>query len=505
VSSRLGGSLALPVILMAYYLTYDLGTTALKIALIDDEGKVCALDVQEYTMAAPAPGWAEMAPERYWQAAVAGTRAVLACAQAAPHQVLAIGLSSQGQTFIPIAADGTAVHPAIVWLDGRAQALAEKWTADGLSPEDFRAATGYPFVPGSLTVFQIGWLARHRPEVVQRTWKYLCLPDYLTFRLTGAPVTDYVTARMSGLFDLRTGTWAPAMLARAGISQEHLPVIQAPGTVAGHLHADSATALGLPAGIPVSTGANDQLAGAIGAGNVIPGIVTATVGTALALVATTPAVPDDPRVCAGRHAFSTTGYAMTFANTSAIIMSWLREVCGQGGIPYADFLTGVEAIPPGSDGVIVLPTFSGLGGTQGAILGLTLRHTRAHLARAVMEACACLLQDCLTPLSAGDSVATLRILGGAARSDCWLKLFADFTGLPVERPECPSAASLGAAMLAAVAIGRFPDLPSAVLAWYRTERTFAPDLSARAAYAAVYARAHEFAARLAEPTVGVQR
>ena len=264
------------------FLAFDLGTTALKTALISGDGEPLAIYSREYTPQAPRPDWAEMTPQEYWQAAVEGTRAVLGRSGASSTSLAGIGFSSQGQTFVPIDLSGRPLYKAIVWMDNRAQEIADQWEAAWLSREEFQSISGYPWIPASLTVFKIGWLARYAPEA-HRASKFLLLPDYLLYCLTGETATDYVTARMSGLFDLGTGDWEPHLLDAAGITRGQLPMVLNPGSVAGRVRPEAAAELGVPAGTPVSVGSNDQMAGAVGAGNVRPGIVTETTGTALAL------------------------------------------------------------------------------------------------------------------------------------------------------------------------------------------------------------------------------
>jgi len=483
------------------FLTFDIGTTALKTALIDDQGRALAVHAAEYTPRAPRPDWAEMDPETYWRSAKEGVQAVLARAGARPSELAAIGFSSQGQTFIPIDAAGRPLHPAIVWVDLRAQEIVDAWAAEWLSAEEYRRSSGYPWLPAGLTVFKVAWLARHAPAA-HAAWKFLCLPDYLIYRLTGEAATDRVMAQFSGFFDLRTGSWSPRLLEAAGITAEQLPNILEPGAVAGRLRPEAAEELGLPAGVSVCVGANDQLAGAVGAGNVRPGIVSETTGTALALVVTTETLWDDQRFLVGRHAVPGHCYALAFTITSAIVLKWFRDLCAPGQ-DYERFLEGVEAVPPGAEGLTVLPHFSGTATptfnphARGAFWGLTLGHTRAHLARAIMESCACMLQECLEPIvERGWQVERVRSLGGAARSDVWLQMKADMLGVPVERPACQDAASLGAAALAAWGVGRYASVAEAAEAWYRPARLFMPDPARFAIYREVYARYRELYRRL---------
>jgi xylulokinase len=185
---------------------------------------------------------------------------------------------------------------------------------------------------------------------------------------------------------------------------------------------------------------------------------------------------------------------MTLATTSAIVLKWFRDLCAPGR-EYDEFLRGVETIPVGCDGLCVLPHFMGTSTpafdprVRGAFVGLTLGHTRAHLARAIMESCACLLEECLGPIiEHGLSVRSVRSLGGAARNDLWLQMKADLLGIVVERPVCADAASLGAAVLAAAGTGRFSSIAEASEAWYRPARLFEPDPARYQIYREVYTR-----------------
>jgi xylulokinase len=482
-----------PKLKQATYLTFDLGTTGLKTALVNHDGRVPMVHTVEYTPRVPRPGWAEMAPDVYWQAAVTGARAVLARTGADPSSVQAIGFSSQAQTFTPLDGAGRPLHDFIVWVDVRGQEIADELEAAWLTRDYFRRSSGYPWIPGGLTVFKVPWLIRRQPQI-KEAWKFLCLPDYFVYRLTGETATDYVIARMGGFFNLHLNAYDPRLMDAAGIREEQLPRVLAPGQVAGRLGAEPARELGLPAGVPVCVGANDQLVGAVGAGNVVPGIVTETTGTVLALIATTPVLLEDSGTVVGRHAVPELSYAMSFANTAAIVMKWFRDLC-EPGADYEKFLAGVEAVPPGCDGLTLLPHFAGSNmppfnpHLRGAFIGLTVDHTRMHLARAIMEGCANLLQECLEPLRRhGISMTTVRSLGGAARSDVWLQMKADLLGVPVERPVCAEAACLGAAMLAASGIGQFPGVREAAEAWYRSERVFEPNPSRHAVYREIYER-----------------
>jgi len=478
---------------MAVYLTFDIGTTALKTALVDEGGRLLSLHTAEYTAESPHPDWVQMHPARYWEAAVSGTHAVFQRTGTDSSELAAIGFSSQSQSFVPLDSTGAELYDVIVWVDRRAQAIVDCWQDDWLTKQEFWQITGYPWLPAELTVFKLAWLAENAPRA-HGAARFLCLPDYFIYRLTGEFTTDYNIAQMSGLYDIRSRDWSEPMLTAAEVDVEQLPQVHPPGTVVGEVHSRAARELGIPAGVLVCTGCNDHLAGAIGAGNVRPGVVTETTGTALGVIATTETLLDDDRIPVAVHAVPGLFYAMPFGTTSAIVLKWFRDLCAPG-TKYDEFLRGVGEITAGCDGLTVLPHFSGTATptfnphARGAINGLTLAHSRLHIARAIMESCACLLQELLDIVVAHDfSIRSIRSLGGASRSDVWLQIKADLLGMPLERPACSDAASLGAAVLAAIGTGQFKSVAAGAEEWYRTDRVFEPDESMYEVYRQVYAR-----------------
>jgi sugar (pentulose or hexulose) kinase len=480
------------------YLTFDIGTSALKTALVADDGAMLAVHTAEYSFLTPRSGWVEMEPDTYWQAAIAGTRRVLQDSRVAPASISAIGFSSQGQTFVPIDASGRPLHNAVVWLDERAGDIAYEWESAWLSRDKHRAITGYPLVTPLLTPFKVAWFARHQPEVA-KAWKVLLLPDYMIFRMTGETCTDFTIAQFSGLYNITTQDWDSEILSASGIMPSQLALVLNPGAIAGKLCAGAAQELGLRPGVPVCVGANDQLCGAVGAGNVREGVVSETTGTALAVIATTNQLVDGDGLVVGRHPVGDAYFAMPCAATSGIVLKWLRDICAEGE-SYEDFLARVGEIPIGSDGLTALTHFGGTGSpdfrcdVRGAFTGLTLGHTRAHMARAVMESCCFVLKDLLDLLQ-GVKPEVIRSLGGAARSDLWLQMKADVLGVPVERPTCSDAASLGAAMLAASGVGEH-DRREIAEAWYRPGKVFQPDTSRCQAYQEVYRRYQDVQKRI---------
>jgi xylulokinase len=274
------------------------------------------------------------------------------------------------------------------------------------------------------------------------------------------------------------------------------PEVLKAGEAAGSLTAEAARRLGLSEDVIVAVGTNDQSVGAIGAGNVTPGCASMTLGTALAVVFTTGAcdrVP--PGVIASPHPAGGGLWTMlTYAKTAGIVLRWFRDTFAPGA-SYGEVIAEAAAVPVGSGGVSCVPHFSGTAtpsfnpSVRGAFAGISLGTTRAHMARAVLESLSFTVRENVELLvGASGGVGELRAGGGGARSDVWLQMIADATGVPVERPVTMEAACLGAAELAMVAAGRFDSIADASLALYRAQDRFAPDAAKRAAYDEAFAR-----------------
>jgi len=287
----------------------DLGTTAVKVGLFSaEDGRMLGLSTQEYALASPHDGWAEMDAETYWRAVAAGVRDVRG--QSPAYRVASIGLSSQGQTFVLLDKAGRPIRPAVVWLDLRAQAEADELLRK-LGPEAWRTHTGYPFCQAISSAPKLMWLARREPESWRRTHHIAMLPEFIGYRLTGQCVCDPADMESTGFYgDL--GWWDEALKA-AGVPKELLGGVKNSGERIGALTATAAKELSLEPGLPVGVGSNDQLTGAVGVGNVRPGLMSGAVGTAMAIVATLPAgAPSGRNLPAGNHATPGLRYALTF-------------------------------------------------------------------------------------------------------------------------------------------------------------------------------------------------
>ncbi|MDP6379990.1 MAG: FGGY family carbohydrate kinase, partial [Phycisphaerae bacterium] len=437
------------------YIGVDLGTTAVKVSIFDAGGRALAVTSREFQLDSPKPDWLEFDADKYLGCAFEGIREVLADPGVDARSVKAVGLSSQAQTFVVLGEDGRPLRPAISWLDVRAAKEADELSeaSVGLGHGDVDVMTSGP---------KLLWLRRNEPGVMDCTKRVLHLPDYFIYRLTGRGVSDPVTAGTTAIYQHCSKLWVEELLDMCGLRREMMAEVLLPGDAAGKLTSEAAEILGLSENVIVAVGSNDQLTGAIGAGNVIPGYASIAMGTALAIIVTCETDADPPAgVWAWPHAARGLGAMLIFAKTAGIVVRWFRDTFAPG-LSYEELFDEISQVPIGAGGISCLPHFMGTAtptynpSVRGAFSGLNLSHGRGHLARAIVESLTFTVGENLNLVGpAVGGVTTVRTIGGGAQSDIWLQMIADATGVPVERPETHEAACLGGAELGMVAVGRF--------------------------------------------------
>lgn len=480
---------------MTQLLALDVGTTSVKGVVFDAEGRPVAARAREYDLCRPAPDLVELDPEVYWTAAVEVVRALLDSPGVSRTALAAAGVTSQGETLIALDRAGRPLRQAIVWLDNRTRAEADE-LGRRFSLDEVYRRTGQQEMAPTWTATRILWLRRHEPDVFGRAATFMLPADYLLFRLTGRRATDPGLNPSTLYYDLLSRAWWPQMLEALGIDAGRLPELLAAGEPAGRVGAEAAAATGLPAGLPVAGAPIDQIAGAVGAGNIAPGIVTETTGAALAVCVTLEKPVYDPLKRVGLYAHAVPGRfaLLPWVPTAGMALRWLRDELG-GGASYDDLTREAAGVAPGADGLTLLPHFSGAGSpamnpkARGVLWGLTLGHRRAHVARAVLESVAFMLRENLEMLeSLGTRVSEIRSLGGGARSPLWLQIKADVCGREILTMACDETTSLGTAMLAGVTAGVFRDLDEACRRMVRVRERLAPRPEARAACEEAYRR-----------------
>ena len=403
----------------------DVGTSSVKVCLFTPAMEMVARSVQEYVLHTCGDR-VEAEGEDYMSAIRSGIREVLAAVPEA--KIAAIGITTQGETFAPVDEAGNLLHPFIVWLDSRAEEQAEALRRQ-IPEMEFYRTTGLPEISGALPLAKLAWVREQKPDLYEKTHKFLLVEDFILYRLTGRFVSEKALQTSTGWFSLQTdGLWQEG-LNLAGIDPEKLPEILECGEVVGALTEKAARELGLEPGIPVVTGAMDQTAAALAAGCTKPGTVTETTGSALVMAACTdePAFAEGHHVTIYRHAMPGKFIYLPIGNTGGLALKWFRdEFCADlpGGEAGYDAINDlVSSVPAGCEGLTFLPFLSGsvdpdnCPEARGCFFGARLSTTRAHFARSVMESIAFLLRDFLEMLeNLNCPVDAIGSLGGGSRS-----------------------------------------------------------------------------------------
>jgi gluconokinase len=465
----------------------DIGTTGVKAAAVDAAAVSHAAAEREYPTDSPRPGWAVQDPDVVAGYSAAAVGEVMAKVGAAGQPVAGVAFSGAMHSLLALAADGTPLTPSVTWADGRAAAQAErlrggdKWLA-------LHRRTGTPVHPMSPLV-KLLWFREHAPYVWRRAAHWIGIKEYVLFRLTGLLAVDESTASATGLYGLADRDWDAKALALAGLGREQLPALHAPTDVVARLGGDAAT-WGLPAGTPIVVGASDGVLANLGVGAVAAGVAACSIGTSAAIrgVVRAPSVDEQGRVFCymlvpGRWVV---GGA---TNNGGNVLRWLGRAAGADlADPDAELTELAATVPPGAEGLLMLPYLSGeraprwAGDPSGAFLGLTQRHIRAHLARAALEGVCLQLALVLEAMqAAGLGLVELRATGGFARSPFWRQLLADVLGTTVGFPASEQGSAMGAALLGHVALGHLPSVDDAA-ALVRVAEVVHPDPDAARFY-----------------------
>lgn len=482
---------------MAYLLGLDIGTSGAKALLCDAHGGAVVTATAEYPLSQPRPLWSEQDPADWWDGARAALREVLRRAGVGGAQVAALGLTGQmhGATFLD--ARDAVIRPALLWNDQRTAAECAEITAR-VGAARLIAIAGNP----ALTGFQapkILWLRNHEPANYARVARVLLPKDYIRLRLTGQYVADASDAAGTLLLDLRARDWSDAILGALEIPRAWLPRVAEGPEVTGGLLPEVAAALGLPAGLPVVAGGGDNAAAAVGTGVVRGGVVSSSIGTSGVLFAHAEAIALDPqgRLHTFCHAVPGKYHLMAVTLSAGGSLQWLRNTLrglGLPGLGYDDLAALAAGAPVGAEGLLFLPYLSGERTphldplARGAFVGLTTRHTAAHLARAVMEGVVYSLRDGLEIMRGlGLPVGEIRATGGGGKSPLWRQLQADIYGAPVATLAAEEGPAYGAALLAGVGAGVFADVGDAVARCVAVAGRTEPDPAAQERHAALYA------------------
>ncbi len=484
---------------MTYLLGVDLGTTSVKCVLFDQQGKVVASANKEYELLMPSTDVVEAKPETYWNAFKMCITKILQQPKVNSKEISGIGISSQGESFTYLGKNGKPLGNAIVWLDNRSKVEAGL-IRDEFGVDEVYRVTGQNDVSPTWTATKILWLKRNEPSLFKRIDKFLLLEDYLVYKLTGKFVTEHSIVCSSLLFDVSRRRWWSEILDFIGINEDQLPQLKPSGVPVSNVTSEAAAETRLNTNTLVSTGAYDQAANALGAGNIENGVVTETTGGAMAVVATLNRVLLDPmrRMPCHLHAVSGKYFLQPWCQTAGAVLKWYRDNFGQLEVEKAKkenvdsydlLMAQASKVPPGSDGLILLPHFMGATSPEfnpnakGVLFGLTLYHGQGHVIRAIVESVAYMLRRNIELLEElGVKVKEVRSTGGAARSPLWNQIKADVLQKPIITVHIEETAALGAAMLAGLATGVFSSLDKAVQSMVSVKTSFSPSKANRETY-----------------------
>lgn len=476
----------------------DIGTSACKVAVFDEDGKVLAQANRPYRVYYPQNGWAEQNPEEWWEAICDAVRETLSEESVNAEQIKGIGVDGQSWSAIPVDENGSVLHNTPIWMDTRARHLCEKVKKEIGADEIFRVA-GNDFLPSYVTP-KLLWFKEERPEVFQKTHKFLQSNSYIVMKLTGEMSQEYSQCYGIHFFHMEKLSYDMALAEKMGLSPDMMPKLYGCDEIVGSVTEEAAKKTGLKAGTPVVAGGLDAACGALGAGVYRPGETQEQGGQAGGMSICTDRALSHKALILGTHVVPGLWLLQGGTVGGGGALKWFRQELG-GGMSFDELTAEAAEAPPGSDGVLFLPYMAGERSpiwnpdAKGVFYGLSFDKTRGHLIRSVLEGVAFSLEHNLrTAAETGIHVDTLNAMGGASNSVLWTQIKADVTGKTIRVPSSDTATTLGAAILAGVGCGIYGSYGEAVNRTIRMTRVQEPNPENKA----VYDRAMERYLRLYE-------
>ncbi len=486
-----------------FWMGLDVGTTGSRAIIMDSKGGVVAAASADHApMAQPQPTWAEQDPEDWWRAAQEAIRAALTGAGLTGRDIVGLGLSGQMHGAVLLDKRHDVIRPAIIWCDQRSQEQAD-WFTDRIGATRLKEITCNPALTG-FTVPKLLWVRDHEPANFGRLRMLLLPKDYVRFRLTGDFATEVSDASGTLLLDVPGRRWSREILSALDLTAGQLPRVAESPEMTTRINPQAAASTGLRAGTPVAGGGGDQAAGGVGNGIVEPGIVSSTIGTSGVVFAYTDAPHLDPqgRVHTFCHAVPDRWHVMGVTQGAGLSLRWFRdnlasreaEEARAAGKDAYDILAGEAAsAPPGCEGLLYLPYLMGERTphldplARGVFFGLTARHTRAHMIRAILEGVAYSLRDSLEIFGEmGVPVQQVRASGGGGRSALWRQIQADIFNREMVTINSTEGSAYGAALIAAAGTGGFASVVEACRACIRVTDRCEPDRAAASMYDEYY-------------------
>ena len=477
----------------SYLLGIDVSTTAVKALLIDEKGRVVAQASTPHPLSTPKPLWSEQNPQDWWNGAVSSIRQALQRAGIRGEAVRAIGLTGQMHGLVLLNDKNEILRPAILWNDQRTAAECDEIT-EKVGFERLLHTTGNKALTG-FTAPKIVWVRKNEPQIYAQVAHILLPKDYVRFKLTGGYAVDKADGSGMILFDLKKRDWAADILDVLEIPAQWMPETFEGPAVTGVLHAAAAAETGLKAGTPVVGGGGDQAAQAVGVGAITPGVVALTLGTSGVVFATTsgPLVEPEGRLHAFCHSVPGAWHFMGVMLSAAGSLQWYRDTLAPG-VSFDELLAPAQNILAGSEGLYFLPYLTGERTphpdplARGAFIGLTIRHTQAHMTRAVLEGVAFGLRDSMELIrSAGlGQIEQIRVSGGGAKSPLWRQIMADVMDSELVTVNTTEGAAYGAALLAGTGAGVWTSIEEICQSAIGVTSRVQPNKDTSAVYQAAY-------------------
>jgi xylulokinase len=483
-------------------LALDVGTGGARVSAYDLDGVLVANVEAEYPTYYERPGWAEQEPEDWWQAALLALQQI-GSRLPAGSRVAVLGLTGQSPSIAPFDRDGHALRRGLIYQDNRAVGEARAWRERLGGAENVHRRTGH-----DPAAFYIGpkvmWVQRHEPDIFARTALWMQPRDYVAWRLTGRAATDWSHAGSTLLFDIATRAWDADLFALLHIPATQFPQALAPWSILGEPLPAVARSAGLARDIPVVLGGADSQCCVVGAGVLSPWQLSDMAGTSTCLNAPVRQPLDDLRVANYCHVVPDYWCTELGLNASGAAFEWLAALLAPAGAApiFAACEEAARQAAAGAAGLLFLPYMADgerfNPGLRGGFCGLSLRHDRGTLARAVLEGVAFAIREHIEIMAeAGAPTREIHASGGGARVGLWNQVKADVTGVPVISV-ASDATSLGVAIVAASAVNLHPSLESAIARCVKVSRTYEPDGRLAGLYAERYARFRELARATAE-------
>ena len=471
------------------YIGIDLGTSAVKLLLMDGEGEIQNVVSKEYPIEFPQPGWSQQNPEDWRDAVLEGIPELLRGFDAA--QVAGIGAGGQMHGLVVLDEHDQMIRPAILWNDGRT-AREVDYLNGTVGKEKLSAWTANIAFAG-FTAPKLLWMREHEPENFARIRKIMLPKDYINFLLTGVHCTDYSDASGMLLLDVEHRRWSREMLDLCGITEGQMPRLFESYETVGTLRPEVAARLGLSPQVQVCAGAGDNAAAAIGTGTVGEGACNISLGTSGTIFISSEKFGVDPHNALHAFAHADGHYHLMGCMLSAASCNkWLMEDIFRTG-DYAAEQAPITPEKLGNNHVYFLPYLMGerspINDTdaRGTFVGMTMDTTRSDLTQAVLEGVAFAIRDSLeVARSLGISIRRSMLCGGGAKSPLWRTILANVLNIQLEVPASEQGPGMGGAMLAMVACGAYPTVEAACARLVHTAQTVRPDPAVAARYEARY-------------------